>query len=130
MKRIIRLTESDLVNLVKKVIKEQTTGEMANAYPISLKANPSFGGSSEQQMKLLINSGYLQTTQGKKPASVTSGIHKFINIDSPSAASSELKALVKNINEQLQRQKAQQFGGFYTIDIILDNKPGTFTMIK
>jgi hypothetical protein len=61
MRKIVRLTESDLVRLVKRVINEQTvTGSTGNNTSVNTKLPPQCGTRGIEKMKLALNSGYLQ----------------------------------------------------------------------
>jgi hypothetical protein len=60
MKRIVRLTESDLVKLVKRVVREQSEQEMMNATPVNMTA---VGMDPKKAMEILAQNGFLWILQ-------------------------------------------------------------------
>ena len=128
MKRIVRLTESDLVKLVKRVVREQSEQEMMNATPVNMTA---VGMDPKKAMEILAKNGFLWMTDLKTPAQppYNAGIYKFI--DNQGSTNQNAIKLGKNILNQIQSKGAKVGSqNDYIIDVITGIKPGAYSMYQ
>ena len=107
MKRIVRLTESDLVKLVKRVVKEQSEQEMMNATPVNMTA---VGMDPKKAMEILAQNGFLWMTDLKTPAQppYNAGIYKFI--DNQGSTNQNAIKLGKNTGGENISKSKEDFG--------------------
>lgn len=128
MKKIVRLTESDLVKLVKRVIEEQTESEVMNATPITLR-----GMAIGEAIKMLADNGFIYKTDGSRVSQYVPGLYKFVFNEGVRMVE-PLKTLINNIQKQLKSNNAQTLpagqglGASYMIDII--GTPGYQEYVK
>ena len=118
MKRIVRLTESDLVKLVRRVINEQSEGEMANAIPLQLKDEPGFPAT--KQVELLVTYGVLTNTKGQKPTTFGPGIYMVNTMELPSDMT--LGQYARPLKTLKNYMASKRIGLNSIVDIIFDKQ--------
>jgi hypothetical protein len=128
MERVVRLTESDLVKLVKRVVREQSEQEMMNATPVNFA---SLGMDAREAIGKLVEQGYMWKTDAKtKPTPpYEAGLYFFT--DNQGSTDQKAIKLANNVLAQIRKAGGQLgVNNGYIIDAITGLKSGSYSMFK